>query len=263
VADLPVTDLENHPFHWEEWEKIYGINLHPRWLLGQPALMEIRMGQGRLILSYPHLETPDDPWGNRLFLNILNYLDEKASCHGKRKASQQSPLQIFSSPTSQLLEPPTVRTLNELARIQEYVDNLISFGERHLLWKWRNAWLLHWCRGIRGLEYGTLAFTVRILLSEARKRSAEHAENDSWLKPVQKLKEEVHEFCHLSRQLLLEEKLALQTGGLTKLGKVNEKVDRLRSELFGNKMTHGGLCRIIFDRLDWLLLQLLRQGVPE
>ena len=61
-------------------------------------------------------------------------------------------------------------------------------------------------------------------------------------------------------RLLIEEKVAIQGGQLSKLGSVNPTVDRLRRELFGEKMSHSGLCGALFDRLDRMLLDLLRHS---
>jgi len=143
-------------------------------------------------------------------------------------------------------------------------DDLIRFGERHLLWRWRNPWLLNWRRGIRGLEYGTLAVSLRSAVARSRELAADYETGplDPWLEPSKKLEEDVGMFCRLAQRLLLEEKLATQAGKLKKLGTVNDTVDQLRERLFGNKMNHGGLCGTLFDRLDELLLHVLRRHAP-
>jgi hypothetical protein len=252
VADLPAMDFQGRSIEWESWERVYGINLNPDRLMGHPAIIEATLGQGRLILSYPHLETPGDAWGNRLFLNVLKYLDDKASSFlPKAVAPIESNLHSFS------LGP---ETLSALQRIQAHTDELFEFGKRHLLWRWRLPWLLCWHRGIRGLEYGTLVVAIRSMVAEASKISPEHASHEHRFEPVNDLEQKVRQFCRLGERLLLEEKLAIHSGSLTKLGKVNDTVDRLRMELFGSKMNHGGLCREIFDRMDAMLLDLLRRG---
>jgi len=260
VADLPLADLQDRTIPWQEWEGIYGINLNPRRLIGQPAIMEMRLGKGRLILSYPHLETPGDELGNRLFLNILGYLNHEASLHPSRVSGDES----GAPPVSRFAVAPRQASFQHFARIQKTVDDLILFGERHLLWKWRHPWLLHWRRGIRGMEYGTLAVAIRSIVQVAAMGDAPSLCTDTadpWLESAKRLEEDVQVFCHLARHLLLEEKLATQSGNLSKLGKVNETVDALRERLFGSKMNHGGLCRQLFDEMDGLLLHLLRQSL--
>jgi hypothetical protein len=137
------------------------------------------------------------------------------------------------------------------------VDALIQFGERHLLWNWRRPWLLHWRRGIRGLEYGTLAVLVRVLAAEANRAATVQgaSANDPWLRPARQLALDVDSFCRSARRLLLEEKLAGHRGQVSKVGQVNAAVDGLRALLFGREMNHGGLCRALFDQLDELLYQ--------
>jgi len=139
---------------------------------------------------------------------------------------------------------------------------LISFGEQHLLWNWRRPWLLNWRRGIRGLEYGTLLVVLTRLLDRMEQESAETPPgDDQWCQAAHQIREETASFCTLARSLLAEEKRIIRTGNLTKLGRVNAAVDRLRGELFGDRMNHGGLCRQLFDRLDQFLLQVLRGRV--
>jgi len=252
VADLPLADFKDHEIDWEEWEKVYGINLDPKKMLGLPAIIETKRGKGRLILSYPHLETPGDALANRLFRNTMSYLDVQAAKHLNDVQTPPAPPSIPSI-------PPGRETIKKLEDINRRVEELIAFGERHLLWRQYLPWLLRWQRGIRGLEYSMLAVTARSLLDLCRQMAATTDGSDPWLGPVRQLDKDIEGFCEQAKALLMEEKLAAQTGGLTKLGKVNERIDFLRNVLFGAKMNHGGLCRQIFDNCDQLLLHLLRQ----
>jgi hypothetical protein len=250
VADLPSADLEIQDLPWEAWEAVYGINLNPQRLLGQPAIIEGQVGQGRAVLSYPHLETPGDVAGNRLFANILRYLDQSAAPHTPKRLAP-APADLAGG------DPPGKEAREQLQLAAQQVDALIQFGERHLLWNWRRPWLLHWRRGIRGLEYGTLAVLVRVLAEEADRAATVHeaSANDPWLRPARQLALDVDSFCRSARRLLLEEKLAGHCGQVSKVGQVNASVDGLRALLFGREMNHGGLCRTLFDQLDELLYQ--------
>jgi hypothetical protein len=257
LADLPLADLESQDMSYSSWEQAYGINLNPARLLGQPAIIEASLGQGQLILSYPHLETPGDTQAHRLMVNTLRYLDTSAALHlPKISAAPHHP--------HRELPPPGTLTLKCLQQAAAAVDDLIALGQRHLLWNWRLPWLLHWRRGIRGLEYGTLAVLIRVIVQEAERLGIPFLEPDDnpWLVPARALLQETGTFCQLARKLLLEEKLAGQNGTCTKLGQVNATVDRLRSHLFGTQMNHGGLCRTLLDRLDRFLYQLLTFSAP-
>jgi hypothetical protein len=258
IADLPLSDLEMQDMDCAVWEEVYGINLDPARLLDQPAIIESQLGQGRLVLSYPHLETPGNAAAHRLLINILLYLDDAAAPHNpKLRAAKHS--------LPELHLPPGMRAMEQLQQAADDMAALIDFGERHLLWNWRLPWLLHWRRGIRGLEYGTLAVLLWVAARKAKLGSASllNPDADAWLAPVSRLHQDVRTFCSLARHLLLEEKLAGQSGICSKLGQVNETVDRLRTQLFGTQMSHGGLCRAIFDQLDLILYRLLTNHAQE
>jgi hypothetical protein len=253
LADLAYSDLKSLHVPWREWETAYGINLNPVRLMGQPAILELRLGKGKLILSYPHLETPGDELANRLFANLLVYLGSSSGAGPSGGRSDPGP----PRPTN---GPPSAEAVSILRGTLQLVEDLIHFGERNLLWSWRAPWLLQWRRGLRGLEYGMLAVMLRSLLREAEKHSHSGGRTTLWMDECRGLERDANDFCRRAARLLIEEKVALQSGQLSKLGSVNTAVDRLRRELFGDKMSHSGLCGAIFDRLDRMLLDLLRQS---
>ena len=110
------------------------------------------------------------------------------------------------------------------------------------------------------MEYGMLAVVMRRLLQEAEACAVVCEGSDPWMEEAKRLHRDANVFCRKAARLLLEEKVATQSGQLTKLGSVNSTVDSLRRELFGEKMSHSGLCRTLFDDLDRMLLDLLRQS---
>jgi hypothetical protein len=259
IADLPLSDLEMQDMDCAVWEEVYGINLNPARLLDQPAIIESQLGQGRLVLCYPHLETPGNAAAHRLLVNILRYLDDAAAPFFPKDTA------VTGDDPSGSPSAHSRQTLDYLQRAEDKIAELIRFGERHLLWNWRLPWLLHWRRGIRGLEYGTMAVLLRVAMREAQQGegSLPQPDIDPLFAPANQLYQDVAMFCSHARQLLLEEKLAGQIGICSKLGQVNEAVDRLRAQLFGTQMNHGGLCRAIFDQLDLILYRLLTIPGPE
>lgn len=283
VADLAVCDVDGKS-GWKELEKAYGINLDPAKIEGHPAIIEIKKGKGRLVLSYAHLETPGDDWGNRLFSNILNYLKDisiaRNACPQLWSASgtipapeaQPAPTSYFQSPCASRhgsgVSPPQaphVHLPSGISNAKQAAAGLIAFGETNLLWNWRKPWLLNWRRGIRGLEYGSLYVTL-CYMSDLEQKLAVQSDSgvvpadlgEEWSGNAKKLEEKTLEFCALAKRLLFEEKIAAGFGPVSKLGKVSEKVDHLRSELFGNTMHYAGLCGVLFDLIDRMLLELIQ-----
>ena len=254
VADLRVSDVDASD-GWGELEKAYGINLDPARIKGHPAIIEVEKGKGRLVLSYAHLETPGDRWGNRLFFNILNYLNDSSAISTPRELPGD---QYFHA--RQGIRYPS----SGILKAKQAAADLIAFGEANLLWNWRKPWLLNWRRGIRGFEYGTLYVALRYMADLEQKLAAESSRpvpadfGTDWPRRTRELEEKTLEFCALAKHLLFEEKIATLTGTVSKLGKVNERVDTLRISLFGNKMNHGGLSGALFDLLDRMLLDLIR-----
>jgi hypothetical protein len=237
VADIKVSETDGSR-NWGELEKLYGINLDPARLQGQPAIIEARRGKGRLILSYAHLETPGDFWGNRLFFNLLKYLDD--SCAGA----------AFSGPAAVLLSGAGQRAkarlpVSPIAKSRQAAAELIAIGQAEGLWNWRKPWLLCWRRGVRGFEYGSLFVTLCCLAElEAKSGSVAGAEE---------LEQMTLKFCELAKQLLFEEKIVTEKGWLSKIGKVNDTIDSLRALLFGARMNHAGLCSQLFEHIDRML----------
>lgn len=237
VADLCAADVATSGGSWKDWEQIYGINLDPGLLHGQPAILSCRVGRGRAVLSYPHLETPEG-WGRRLLKNILRVLNGES-----RSSAPQDPIP----------DPPSLDAYRALQEAFDPVQSLIAFGERHLLWRWRRPWVLQWQRGVRGLEYGTLYVCLRFVLSHCAAGPLSSQPTQPWGELAEALLRAARRFCRDARRLLLEEKAASHNGPVGKLQSVNPTVDGLREALFGRGMSHAGLSQELFDRLDALL----------
>jgi hypothetical protein len=197
-------------------EKAYGINLDPALIEDHPAIIEIEKGKGRLILSYPHLETPDDHWGNRLFLDILHYLNETSICPEKPSPPKPGPAE--SAQSAGIDERTDLDTgyrgdpASGISKAKQAAADLIAFGEANLLWNWRKPWLLNWKRGIRGLEYGTLHVTLcRMADLEQKLGSGSNPGRNSsvrdpnWSRMTEELERRTLEFCALAKRLLFEE----------------------------------------------------------
>lgn len=239
-SDLNVGDVLKYHGSWAALEHSYRINLDPSRLTGQPALVEGRYGKGKVVLSLIHFDTPDDPNGKTVLINLWKYLSESGALKPRTNKMRRVNL-----------ENPQV-----LGEIMAAAGDLISFGERNFLWFWRNRRILQWKRGIRGLEYCTLY--------EMIKASVDLSENvplgdPSFLARVLAIKNMLLPFKEKAEKLLLIERMALQDGQRITYEKSEDpKMIRLRAELFSTSKSYGGLFKELLDKIDDLTFYLLR-----
>jgi len=153
--------------------------------------------------------------------------------------------------------------------IQAVVAELIAVGERNFLWSWRNPLLLQWRRGIRGLEYSTLAVMIGEIARCLRcpgapdpaGRPVPHRSVDpSCLEEeLGEIRERLIPFCEKAKLLLIRERSALMTAPLSPVECADAEISRLRQELFAAAMSHGGCFKGLIDRVDRLLYRLIER----
>lgn len=243
---------------WSELEERYGIFLDPERLKDEPAVVEGYFGQGKVILSLVHFDTPGDRNGAAVLQNLWQYLIPDPDC--------QSHVNTTPRETQLTLEddPECNKTL---ADIEAAVAGLIAMGERNALWHWRNPWFLQWRRGIRGMEYSTLAVMIGEIAARLRYyRSAGH---EKWRTLPESLdqsdlqddlvtiRERIIPFVEKAKILLSREKIFLSTATLSPLECSDGEISRLRQELLGSSISHGGMFKDLIDAVDWLLYKMV------
>ena len=264
VSDLNVQAAKAAGHDWKDLEKNYEINLDPRRLLNEPAVLQGTYGKGRVVLSYPHLETPGDTAGNMALFNIwYDLLDTTNLCDSPMAEGVSSARTI-----------PVDGESRERAREMALeAEKLVALGESYDLWSWRNPWFLQWKRGIRGAEYGTVSVLLQVLARELEQTSAIATASGIMVSKkmgpeLEKLEKLWKLFHHKGRELLEEEARSL--GGST--GKdvleLSTQGQALRKEIFncvqcyGSK-TYGGLYRNLLDKIDTLLFGALLAGLQK
>jgi hypothetical protein len=253
VSDLNVVQTQAAGIDWRLLERDYEINLDPRILFGEPAVLEGRFGAGRVLLSYPHLETPGDAQGNLALFNV--WYDLLASAAPAQKApAVEPPLPCF--------DPESVTLLQ---RIAEEAEELVVLGERLGLWGWRNPWLLQWRRGVRGAEFGAVCLLLRGLREHAEGcLGARHYPPEISL-TVQGLGKMWRSFKARAHLLLEAEAQGLTGREKDRPQEFRASIHALRMEIFncvdcyGSK-SYGGLYRPLLDVVDSLLFRSLRAG---
>ena len=257
VADLRVNDITD----WGRWERSYGINLNPKRLKGEPAILEGRYGNGKVILSYLHLETPDDQSGHVVLNNLWQHLTTEDRIKKSVKGyTQDRPVEILKG---QLALGP----LSRVKEMERQASEFIDFGQRNFLWFWRNAWLLQWRRGIRGLEYSTVYILIREiseLLGSAQdwlhtQHSNGRCEKNSIEERIKSLEQKYLTFLQKARELLMEERYAMNFGLISWEVKGHSRMQILRKKLFGETRHHAGMFRELLDQIDAVLLPILRK----
>ncbi len=226
-----------------QWEGLYGINLNPERLRGEPCVIRGRFGRGTFVLSYAHLETPDSPQANALLCRLLG-LERSATV-----------------PAWDLRLEAPLWADRPLADMQAALSDLIAFGQGHFLLSWRAPWLLGWRRGVPGSPLNFLLAMVW----QARHTAAPSEARAFWEAHRGPCLSRCREFCLRTRKYLLEERRILATAPSSPEASASPSLQRSKQELFGRFPGYGGLYGEILQTLDELLwLQLRpRDGGPD
>ncbi|MEN6467698.1 MAG: BPL-N domain-containing protein [Smithella sp.] len=251
-ADIKVGERQTNG--WSELEESYGIFLDPQRLKDEPAVIEGRFGQGKVLLSLVHFDTPGDQNGQAVLRNLWQYLS----------SDPDWPIQASRAVKKQFMADTCPECQKTIMDIKATVDTLITMGERNSLWYWRNSWFLQWRRGIRGMEYSTLAVMTGEIASYLRHNclggSNEGnipAESSDLYQDLAAIKELVIPFVKKAKILLAREKSFLATAVLSPVHCSDEAISRLRQELHGSSIRHGGKFKELILAVDRLLYQLI------
>ena len=244
---------------WPGLEQLYGILLDPARLCGEPAVLEGRFGHGRVILSLVHFDTPGDRNGIVVLKNLWTYLSSGGSV-GPETGTDSAEERSGPNLPREVLEG--------VGEIQTIVADLIETGAKNFLWYWRNPLLLHWRRGVRGLEYATLAVMVAEIAkrldhdhlgySDGRQALPESIDPARLHPDLMEIRTKIAPFVAKAKRLLVRERFYMQKAPLSPLVCNDEEIRRLRQELFGSTMSHGGDFKRLVDTMDHLLYKLIR-----
>ncbi|MEK6673884.1 MAG: BPL-N domain-containing protein, partial [Nitrospirota bacterium] len=204
-SDLNVGDVEASGC-WQDLEDLYRINLDPKRLLNEPAVIEGYFGKGRVMLSLIHFDTPGDISGEMVLRNLWEYLNNSSELQAT--SNQLKDKNVFDALQLYAVNPSLT---NEL---ETAVNDIIALGIRNFLWFWRSPMLLQWRRGVRGLEYCTLFIMIReiagILKTEGTRLSKQAIE-----KGLKEIGEILIPFADAAKRLLVMERYAVQDRHIT------------------------------------------------
>jgi hypothetical protein len=218
--------------------------------------LEGHFGRGDVFLSLIHFDTPGDPNGAAVLRNLWDYLASGWSSESpvRKVRSRRLPLPELSPEVHEVIDG-----------IETAASDLIATGSRNFLWYWRNHLLLQWRRGVRGLEYGTLA----VMMEEIGKRlggtdgGQAHAASLDLLRlreDTSEIRDQLIPFVEKAKLLVIRERFYMNTATLSPVECDDEEINRLRLELFGSAMSHGGHFKRLIDIVDRLLFNLIRDA---
>lgn len=226
------------------WERLYGINLDPELIRGEPCIVSGKLGAGQYVLSYAHLESPDSVAANSWLGHILSLLLEQPLTWANSLAA----------PAWDLANTPVIWDDPGLASLAGRLESIIRTGMRHFLLFWRYPWLLGWRRGIPGFVLTTLYAQVQTVRSMAPDAHALAC----WARHADPLAREMRLFDEKMQSYLVRERLAMQTAPSSPEASSCARLQKQRQELIGHFPGYGGLFGAMVRRLDELTWHLAR-----
>ena len=138
TSDLEADEIPSEM--WPSLEKRYGMRLDPARVKGLLGAVSADYGQGEVLLSYLHWDTPFDPNGGQVLKNLWQDWLGRSPCQSVVPLYSQTPCELT-------LYGRTLR--------------LWGLGEDLGLWQKRHPAMPLWKRGARGLEFFTLLRLVQ------------------------------------------------------------------------------------------------------
>jgi len=248
VADLALSRFPEETL--SDWENLYGLQVRPDFLKRRPAVISGQYGQGRFVLSYPHLETPDSPQANAWLAHLLTSLT-RGGTGADGMAATAPPWRVgHEAPQSGAPWADPV-----LAEAKAGLEAVIGLGQDHLLLFWRNPWLLGWRRGVPGPGINSVYALVCEALSCPAPAPGSSAER-FWREHKADFARLATLFCKGLSGLLLAERLDMtvrQTPGVDGADDMFSKNLRdMRTALFSPPPSSGGVCGQLLGILEEL-----------
>ncbi|MDE7241836.1 BPL-N domain-containing protein [Desulfovibrio sp.] len=254
LADLPLAGVS--PRMLETWRVCYGVDLSPGFLAGQPLVVSGAFGQGRYLLSYSHLETPESPAANAWLARILRgfgiAVPVAVTVPAWRLDADAGALQ--GTP------PRAGDPAASLRRARTRLRSLLTLGAEQRLFFRRAPWLWGWRSGLPGMALNNLAaafaeleaLTCADAPGDARK--ADRARLDSFWQAVgPRLEALLPIFAEGAESWLMASRLSEMLAPTLPDAVDNKGLAHQRIALFGHPMQGGGIAEE--------LLQMAEEGI--
>lgn len=158
LVDLPLAKIPQTII--EMWQDCYALDFSANNLMNQPLVLTGEYGNGRYILSYSHLETPQSPSANLWLIHLLQNLV------GIRATTSLVPSwDLHHEPVTAQAWPKYIG--ETLARLCLNLRSLFALAVEHRLFFPRTSWLWGWKAGLPGSAcnnlYAALHLTAQSL----------------------------------------------------------------------------------------------------
>jgi glutamine amidotransferase-like uncharacterized protein len=247
VTDLNITDLKEYD-ELEKWQGQYQLKIDPIVLKEQPAIIEGKYGKGKVILSYPHLDTPDNPWEALALFNL---------CH----CFFDAPFFLPSKPLKNYGKMPK-SGFSLIKKLMDAIREFIQFGQRNFLWYWHTPWLLHWRKGIRGFHYLSLYLLIKEIKEYSHKKPL-FVPPHLVISSLDELIKILLPFLEEIKSLLLKQRYLLNNKPLSLDFEEDETTNYMQTELFGKTPAYGGRFKEILNHLDKILIPFVKADSYE
>ncbi|KAF1076783.1 BPL-N domain-containing protein [Halodesulfovibrio sp. MK-HDV] len=246
IADLPLNTLP--PGTFNEWEALYDLKLRPEFLKGQPCILTGKYGEGRYVLSYTHLETPNSPDANAWLAHIIKTLTDGAVTAEQTLVTDWNPSEEIPQWTDE-----------KLLEAKGIFDDIVTIGKNHCLFFERNSWLIGWRAGIPGANLNNLYNGLCSAVSMPPTPAAEAY----WDSVSDEFMHNLTLFYEGVKGYLLAERLAMTLSKTFPETVSTESLRNQRAALFGPPMASGGVYLELLQTLDHLMYLVLPHTIQS
>ncbi len=234
MADLPLASFSED--FLQESADLYGADLNPH-LNGEPSTIMGNFGKGKYLLSYAHLETPDSPFANQVYFNILKDFANISSIEAKKVPSLD-----FDYREKNCI----VWEDDYLRQIQEKLQIILNLALELKLFYPRTPWLCGWKLGLHGVQL----INLRAVLTFLQGLEPNNAMINSWKEKREEFLKLFDVFYDGVIYLFYARRLSESTPDLVSVHILSDQQNRL----FGKAMDMDGICNALVLKLEEVFL---------
>ena len=226
LGDLALASIPNECF--SIWQEEYGLDLSSDFLTNMPLVISGQYGNGRYLLSYSHLETPESPDANTWLSHLIGELTGIKLTHTRIPAwdlDKQESLWPKNDHTQPLYEALSI------------TRKLLDLGvDQHLFFR-RTPWLWGWRTGLPGAALNALHTSLSGLLAQAPTACAQKA----WDRVRSEFMRTLQLFAAGAEESLLTSRITGVLGGLLPHAIRHRDLKERQLAIFGCPRNGGGL----------------------